>query len=279
MNIIWFLRQYARHFKVFLGSFLFPDPLLKFNQQFKNFHKGERCFILGSGHSINEQDLTLLKGRVVMTQNHFHVHRDIKIISPTYHVLVPKYQPKDFDLDWEKWFTSMHEGLPKNTKLFMDVNSKYLIDRLNIFAKRTFFIKAGLSNIVRKRAPVDITKPIYSVPTVLTECLAIAIYMGFSEIYLLGMDLDQIFQLYRGDDGNNIRFYGSSPITRNKSEINLDRISAATGMDWINFWIIWDQCNLLRKIAEERGIKIKNASSGGILNVFERCCFEDIIKN
>jgi hypothetical protein len=278
MNIKWLTFQYLQHFATFLKSKIFPDPLLKENEQFRNCHYGQRGFILGSGHSINEQDLTMLKDEIVITQNHFHAHKDINLINPNYHVLVPKYQPKDFDQDWSAWFESMDERLPKSAKLFLDKNTKYLIDDLNLFNERSFFIKTGYSNIVNKVAPVDITKPIYSVPTVLTECLAIAIHMGFSEIYLLGMDLDQIVQLYQGGDRNNIRFYGSSPITRNSCERDAEIFLAQSGADWFSLWTIWNQCSLLKKVAEARNIKIINATKGGLLNVFDRCNYEDILR-
>jgi hypothetical protein len=277
MNIKWLLNQYKQHFATLIKSNLNPNPLLKINIKFRNYHKGQRCFILGSGHSINEQDLTLLHNDIVMTQNHFHAHKDIKLINPKYHVLVPKYQPKDFDQDWREWFLSMEERLPKSTDLFLDLNSKYLTDDLQIFSGRSYFIKTGFSNVVQKIAPIDITNPIYTVPTVLTECLAIAIYMGFSEIYLLGMDLDQIYQLYRGDSRDNLRFYGSSPITSNESEREAEKLLASSGMDWISFWMIWNQCNLLRNVANAKNVKIMNATKGGILNVFDRCIYEEIV--
>src|SRR6185369_9642513 len=65
---------------------LFPDSLLLQNKKFKNLHAGQRCFILGSGHSILTHDLTKLSNEIVITQNHFHSHKDISIIHPKYHV-------------------------------------------------------------------------------------------------------------------------------------------------------------------------------------------------
>ena len=243
---------------------------------FKNIHAGERCFILGSGHSIAEQDLTRLSGEIVMTQNHFHAHKDIRIIKPKYHVLIPKYQPTDFDSDWSAWFNSMNERLPSDCSIFMDKNTKYLVDKMQIFTKRINYISTGFSEVVVRAAPVNLVKPIMMIPTVLTECLAIAIYMGFKEIYLVGFDLDQNIQLAMGEDRNQIRFYGKSPITANKFESSYESAAAKSGQDWFSMWIIWQQCGLLKKTAEERGVKIMNATRGGILNVFDRTVYEDL---
>lgn len=267
-------KKAASHIKSTLRN-IFPDPLVQRNIRFKNIHHGQRCFILGSGHSIKEQDLTRLKGEIVFTQNHFHSHQQIKIINPTYHVIVPKYQPKEFDADWVKWLTSMDERLPKETILFFGKNTEYLVNQLGLFKDRAYYLRSGLECAFMKKAPVNITRTIMSVQTVLHECLAIAIYMGFSEIILVGFDLDQVCRL---SDRSQVRFYGHSPITANRAEEKAEEGTGASGIDWINMWIIWRQCNLLKAVAEKRGQKIINATRGGLLNMFDRRPYEDLVK-
>jgi len=269
----WLLLQYRMHLKAWVLD-LVRDRDLQKNKQFKNIHKGERCFILGSGHSVKEQDLTRLAGEIVMTQNHFHAHEHIRIIKPAYHVSVPKYQPQGFDDDWRAWLRTMDERLPRETILFFGKNTKYLVDELGLFRSRAYFMKHGYSCAVVRRAPVDITRTVMAVPTVLTQCLAIAIYMGFKEIFLLGFDLDQLFRMGIRDQ---VRFYGNSPITANSAEIEIEQASGASGMDWVAMWIIWQQCNLLKREAERRGLKIMNATRGGLLNMFERRTYEDLV--
>ena len=268
----WLLKRHLAHLRAYVRD-AWPDPLVSRNARFCNIHKGQRCFILGSGNSISGQDLKRLRGEIVMTQNHFHAHADIGIIEPTYHVNVPKYQPREYDKDWSAWIDTMDERLPKKTILFFDKNTKYLIDAKGVFGDRAYYIKTGYNEFVGNSAPVDLTKSIMSVPTVLTQCLAIAIYMGFSEIYLLGFDLDQVCRMH---DRATIRFYGHSPITDNRFEVEAERNTGASGGDWLAMWRIWRQCGLLRAAAERRGIRICNATEGGLLNVFERCAYDEI---
>ncbi len=272
LGFAWLLKRHLAHLRASTKD-AFPDPLVSLNSRFCNIHKEQRCFILGSGNSISGQDLTRLNGEIVMTQNHFHAHDDIETINPAYHVNVPKYQPREYDQDWADWVDTMDERLPKSTILFFDKNTKYLIDAKGLFADRVFYIKTGYNEIVANSAPVDLTKSIMSVPTVLTQCLAIAIYMGFSEIYLLGFDLDQVCRM---NDSAKIRFYGHSPITDNKFEVEANRSTGASGGDWLAMWRIWRQCGLLKAAAEKRGIRIYNATEGGLLNVFERCAYDEI---
>ncbi|SRR5260221_7606143 len=256
---------------------LFPDSLLRRNIKFKNIHTGERCFILGSGPSILTQDLTKLSGEIVMTQNHFHAHNDIKTINPKYHVLVPKYQPKEYDGDWERWFDTMEEKLPADTIFFLGANTKYLIDKRASMTSRCYYLKPGYWSHLTSKARVDITRLIMHVPTVITECISIAIYMGFREIYLTGFDLDQITRMVEVDR-DNVRFYGNSPITANESEKKYEKEFGASGYDWFRMWIIWYQLNLLKAEAERQGIKIINVTNGGLLNMFERKQYADVLK-
>ena len=269
------LKDHALNARCFIYD-LIPDSLLTMNSKFKDIHRGNRCFILGSGHSIVTQDLTKLAGEIVMTQNHFHVHGDIAAIHPTYHVLVPKYQPKEFDGDWNTWFDTMEEKLPSKTIFFLGSNTKYLIEGRPNMTSRSYYIKTGYWSHLMNKARIDITRSIMHVPTVITECLTIAIYMGFSEIYLTGFDLDQVIRLVNRD---NVRFYGNSPITSNQSEKNYEKELGASGMDWYNMWIIWHQLNLLKEEAERHNIKISNATNGGLLNMFERIDYNSLFKN
>lgn len=276
MDLRWIANQYAYH--AYLKVFdIVPDALTRRNARFRNLHRGERCFILGSGPSISKQDLRRLEGQIVMTQNHFHAHEHIRTIGPAYHVVVPKYQPEEFDDDWIAWLRSMDERLPGNAILFLGKNTRYLVDRLGLFPGRAFYLKTGLSAsaIGKGRAPVDIARTIMDVPTVLTQCLAIAIYMGFGEIVLMGFDLDQVC---RAQDRTKLRFYGMSPVTNNKAEEDFEKSSGTSGNDWIQWWMIWRQCNLLKAEGLRRGTRIINATQGGLLNMFDRRDYEEILR-
>lgn len=274
MNAGYFLRKQLVNFIYSFTDFT-TDPLLAKNKVFKDIHKGERCFILGSGHSIKTQDLKLLKGEIVMTQNHFHAHEDIAIINPTYHVVVPKFHPKAFDQDWIDWLQSMEEKLPQKTKFFFGKNTKEMVEQHTGLGQRSFYLEDGFHAVTAKKARVDLTKRIMNVPTVITECIAIALYMGFDEIYLMGFDLDQIFQLAKGRD--NVRFYGHSQITKNEAEEKIEVDSGSNGFDFFNYWAIWRQLNLLKDYAEKNKQQIINITNGGILNVYKRHDYSNVI--
>jgi len=268
------LRHLWWHVRAGLADRLYPDPLLRRNRVLEDRHRGDACFILGSGPSIKQQDLARLAGRIVMTQNHFHAHDQIHVIKPRYHVVVPKYQPKQYDNDWMEWLNSMNERLPANTDFFFDKNTRYLVDRLGLFKDRVFYIRQGYNCAMVRHAPVDLTRSLMGVPTVLPECLAVAIYMGFAKVYLLGFDLDQVCRVAQNQQ---VRFYGTSPVTKNQAEQDLDRQAQEMGLIWINWWMIWRQCYLLRDAAAKCGVEILNATAGGLLNMFPRVKYEEVV--
>lgn len=274
MNASFFIRKHLVN-AIYSIENIFPKPELSSNKELKDIHKGQRCFILGSGHSIMTQDMTKLNGEIVMTQNHFQAHKDIASIHPRYHVVIPKFHSADYDQDWIDWLKDMETKLPADTTFFFGLNTKELIAQHTQLSKRSKFIVSGIHAIALNKAKIDLTKRIMNVPTVITQCISIALYMGFKEIYLAGFDLDQLCLLAKSRD--NVRFYGHSQITRNEAEKKIEDDSGSSGFDFFNYWMIWKQLNLLNDYANSHSQKIINVTNGGMLNMFERMNYDEVL--
>jgi hypothetical protein len=78
-------------------------------------------------------------------------------------------------------------------------------------------------------------------------------------------------------DRDRVRFYGLSPVTQNAAEKTEEKYLAASGQDWINYWHIWRQCHLLKAAALRKGLRIVNATRGGLLDMFDRKPYEEIL--
>lgn len=265
MKLFFLIRKFFSHW-LFTILNIIPNSILIKNIKFKNIHKGKACYILGSGPSILNQDLTLLKGKDVITQNNFFAHKDIKVINPKYHCVVPKYQPKSFDQDWKNWFTQMEENMPNETTYFMGLNTKYIVDNTNL-KNNTYYLKTGLHPLFIIRPSFNICKRIMNIPTALTQCLHIALYMGYKNIYLVGMDFSQQCTYTNRD---KMRFYGNSEITKNSYEKETENKLFSTGRAFFNRWVTYVQLNLLKKYAIRNGQRIINLTDGGFLDAFER---------
>ncbi len=274
MVLPFILRKYAVHIINALRD-VGQDSVLKENNKLKDYHKGEHCFILGSGRSIVKQDITRLKGETVITQNNFFVHEDVELISPKYHVVVPKYQSDDYDDDWVTWLKQMEDALPGDCRFFFGKNSKNLVDRHTSLGERSYYVKTGHNPLFLNKAKVDMRKRIMNIPTALTECLVAALFMGFDTIYLTGQDMDAICKY----DRDNMRFYGNSVITKNNAEKQIEDIQYSSGRAYFNRWNTWIQLNLIRTWAEKNNRRIINLTEGGLLDVFERGSYDDVVSS
>ena len=90
--------------------------------ELKNSEKGKRCFIIGTGSSIKEQDLTLLKDEIVMGVSGLFMHKDIEIFKPKYYVLPPVFEYHKHYSDensYVNWLSAMEQTLDKDTIYFV----------------------------------------------------------------------------------------------------------------------------------------------------------------
>ena len=268
-------KSYLINSLVDVHDLLFTHPVLKKNVELKDKYNNKRIFILGSGSSILLYDLKVLSNECVMTQNSFHMHNDIFDINPTIHCVVPYYQSEKEYSTWIKYIGDMKEKM-LGTTFIWGLNTKALIDNHHPdLVKHSYYIRTKYNLLTLKKAKVNISKTIMNIPTVLTQCLSVAIYLGFKEIYLLGFDLDQICHT---NDRTFGRFYGMSKITDTKFEEDAERNSDLETTDgWYTWWLLNKQFFLLKSYADQNNINIINGTQGGILSYFKREPIENII--
>jgi hypothetical protein len=226
--------------------------------KFKDIHYGKRCFILGNGPSLKEIDLTLIKNEFIFCSNWFLNHQDINILKNLYYCTYDKnfIYPK-INEEWKKLIEKnnfMQIFFPMEWKtLFNQNNITYLNYKENI--KYT-----DLKNI-------DFTSNIqaYNGGSVLINfCIPLAIFMGFKEIILLGVDNN-----YYPNGQFNPYFYD---IAKHKTYFD-DSISRND--DWM-----LETTKAYIKINENKpkDVKIYNANITSQLEVFEKKSFESFIK-
>jgi len=277
MTLKRILKSYIKNHVLYLKDKLFKDKILLKNITLKNKYIGKRLFILGSGGSIKNYDLKQLKDEYVMTQNNFHVHPDIKKINPSFHCVIPYYQTDKEYSAWIDWIREMENKLP-HAKFFWGDNTKSLIEENFVNIKnKSYYISAKYNLLTLDSAKVDISKTIMTTQTVTTQCLTVALYLGFSEIFLIGFDNDQICHQSK----NQNRFYGLSKITDTDAERNIvnNQYGKKITKSWFNKWLTSKQLDLLEEYSKKNGIKIFNVSREGLLDNFERKSLKDIIGN
>jgi len=267
--------SYLINLLVGVHDLLFTHPDLKRNVELKNKYNNKRIFILGSGSSILLYDLKVLNSEYVMTQNSFHMHKDISYVDPNIHCVVPYYQSNKEISIWVDYIADMKARMP-NSLFLWGLNTKALIDKYHEdISEKSYYIRTKYNLLTLKKAKVNISKTIMTIPTVLTQCLTVAIYLGFKEIYLLGFDLDQICHT---NDQTYGRFYGMSKITETEFEKYANqRLDVETTDGWYTWWLMNKQFFLIKHFADQNNISIVNGTQGGILSYFKREPIENII--
>lgn len=264
------------------GAHVLPPELrrkIAQNKIFLDRHSGERCFILATGPSIREQDLTLLKGEQCIAVGDFYLHPDIDIIRPRYHCVAPYHHPFKQDAI-EKRLIGMARHYLHPVDYFFGHNLypfsvyRYLAENPDFSLPGVHFINYSLgieideNNYCRKHS-WDISGQPFAPRTVVYIALQLAVYMGFRQIYLLGVDHDYLQDIRRV---TNHHFYPEEQGIR-----DAEHLHAFSTERWFEeYYFRWKQYRLIRQYLEPRGIHIFNATQGGMLDVFSLVEYESL---
>lgn len=215
--------------------------------KFKKLYQGKRCFIVGNGSSLSVKDLNRLykQKEICFGMNGIPIIFEKTLWRPNIYVCE---DDKAMDLFGDSVLSSRIENIliADASKDFLEKTKEY--DNVDVFHMT---IEDYLPD--KPSFSDDMAKGLYCGYTVTYVCLQIAVYMGFREVYLLGIDFD-----YADGDTVEVKHF-TNGYHKDKGKINPCRRSE----------------NLLayqaaRQYADFHGIKIFNATRGGKLDVFER---------
>lgn len=243
--------------------------LLKRNEVFRNRHQGRRCFVIGNGPSLKEQDLTPLANEITFVVNYFHLHPIISDTwQPSYYCLSdPAY------FDGREPIESIRDIAAKvpAAPFFVPHFAREFIEQTKALPEdRTYYV--GLSSGLEDEwtAVPDFTRVVPGVQTVVQLAIMAAMFMGCTPIYLLGLDHNWL-----SHGGVPINFYSKEEV-KNQPQGNVGNWDYKSLM--LAMTTIWRVYEMHQRIAERHGFKIVNATRGGFLDVFERASYEQLIK-
>ena len=210
-------------------------------------YKGERCFIIGSSPSLNLLDLTKLNNEYTFTVNRGYMLKEKGLKHSTFHVIS---DTNTFNDEESKW---------KEMESFSDVLFCYAgMEKPPVEIETTYFdyIQYQLNKEISFQK--DMKKPLIAYQSVIHFAIQIAYYLGFKEIYLLGVDLD--FAKNKG------HIYQE---TKEESERQLNHSikMAQTMFKGINECGNW---------LKDNNVKLLNASPSGIVDCIERVKYEEL---
>lgn len=227
---------------------------------YKDKYKGQRCVVIGNGPSLTPQDLDMLKDEITFASNRIYNLYDKTSWRPTFlcaqdHVVLE----------------SIRENLPQVAKE----------SELTILAASAYemYQDAGIENLVwmplrfippkknRYRFSADATQEVVEGLTITYSCMQLAAYMGFAEIYLLGIDhnysieIDKNGKIVKQDTSVKDYFQGSAETKPGNPPQVIEMTYAYMSAE---------------PYSRDHGFRIFNATRGGKLEVFERKNFDEV---
>jgi hypothetical protein len=239
--------------------------------KFQNIHKGERCFVIGNGPSLIPEDLNLIRKEYSFAANRIYdLYKSTKW-RPTYYGIQDLYVLEEITEEIED------EEIGARAR-FIIANRPKIMCKKMINDEKNFFFYLGTCLSEKKLIKFcnDFSKTVGHGRTITYAMIQLAAYMGFSEIYLLGVD--HSYGNFTDSNGNlNTEVHAQSHFKGQKAYKNLHSTNAVhkNGM----LYVSTKAYETADSYSRENGFRIYNATRGGNLEAFERVVLEDIINN
>lgn len=248
---------YLYNLDLYIKEFNHPELI-----KYKNIHEGKRCFLIGNGPSMRVEDLETL-----------HRHREICFgFNKIYRIYdKTKWRANYLGISDPIMMENCQNELPKIKGEIIATDQYNQVTDIRFPFAQYIHVIPELYGMNHPGFSNDICKGVFAGFTVVYELgIQLAAYMGFKEIYLIGVDCS---------------ISGSITDKRNHFIDNYFYESEKKS------WDIRDnmKCDIAKqmKIAFEKaaiyclenGISIYNATRGGELEAFERVDFDEIFQS
>lgn len=229
----------------------------------KDTHLGERCFIIGNGSSLRAEDLDKLEGGFTFAFNRIYEVFGQTSWRPDVYMAVDG----NF-LDEELQHACR---VPCEIRVLLYSNPERIsgqADDLPILIwlePKKFEVRCAPFWAERTaEIPEDISLGFSEGRTVTFDAIQMAIYMGFKEIYLLGVDFN--YSRILDGDGHYQNIAGVTDYFSKKTYKTTRLLSVPVAYAYA----------VARKYCDTHGIIIRNATRGGKLEAFERVNFDEL---
>ena len=214
-------------------------------EQFKNLHKGKRCFVIGNGPSLNQLDLSLLKNEITFGCNHIYLMKNFK---PTYWCMADYWV-------MERIKEEVQKAYPDVTKFSVKTHhDKTLTILPNTYSINGFKDLYDLNS--KPNFSDDLIKGVYGGYSIIYIMIQIAHYLGCNPIYILGID---------GFKGPTMKNFFPE-----KAQFDWKLVKHQTDLSHIAF-------KTAREFLEGKGIKIYNATPNSAVESFAKVNYEGVL--
>lgn len=241
------------------------------NVELRNRHAGGRVFVIGNGPSLRTQDLGALTDRTTFVVNAFHKHPIVQFWQPTYYFATDG-NLLDTSEGSREFLHEMARAGGEHSRFFFPIEKRALVEESGQFRRQqTYYLALNGYLPEESRWRIDLTGVIPSSPTVVQNAMIAALYMGASEIVLLGCDHDWL-----DDFGNSGHFYGDERTAQHLPP-NAEALANSDYEYMVEYvGLLFSAYRKIQQAAQDRGCRIINATPGGRLDLFERGRYEEL---
>lgn len=279
LYVIW--RQNTINRNLFSRDETCTSPALR---DLKDIHSGKRCFILATGPSINQQDLSLLENEISIAVSFFGYHKDIKRIRPLYHIAAPMHPPLNENSVLK--YLKMFQTYSWDCNYILGTSSyEYSFDRVikkypELAPHRYFFINyehnSGCLSEQNKNFP-KVWDPFgrpFGILCSAFMAIFMASYMGFKDIYLLGCDYNYERDL---EGKTNQHFYPDDQALEGRENLSVG-VNAREKF-YHSSYLLFHSYRMIREHLNALGQNIYNASPDSSLDMFPFVKFESLFRD
>ena len=224
----------------------------------------DRCFIIGNGPSLNRTDLSMLKDEVTFAVNGFFLKSYDLDWVPTFYVVEDHLVAEDRG-EWINAFDGPTKLFPVYLAYCLDENDDtvFFNHQARVSYPEGFDFSQNASDIT------------YAGCTVTFTCMQLAFYLGFKEIYLVGVDASYAIpkDVSAGDE------YNVGVLDMQSDDPNhFHPDYFGKGFRWHDPQVdkMVEAYEEARRVTAAAGSRIINATVGGELEVFERMHFGEL---
>lgn len=234
----------------------------------RNVFAGERCFIIGNGPTLNNHDMELLKDEYTFGVNSLFLKTRDSGFVPTFYV-VEDSKVMEENADDIRDYPAPFKFFPEDYKTYNLDSRATCYLKLNwdfYFSSRPYFKIPRFSCAVHDN--------IFAGQTVTYVNMQLAYYMGFTEVYLIGMDFDYYIPPEHKREGNHILSTTDDPNHFHKDYFGVGKTWKDPRLDRVA--LSYRQSSLVFEAAERR---LANATIGGKLDIFDRVSYDFMLKD
>lgn len=232
----------------------------------KNTHRGERCFIIGNGPSLRTEDLEKLKHEFTFAANRIYEIFPRTTWRPTVYSVV---DPDFLNAESENVLRVSCDILLLPFCFVHSGQQQLNVQMIRIWVGAKCFDVNYTAPWVDQSAyiPEDLSLGFSEGRTVTFIAIQMALYMGFNEIYLLGVD------------------FNYSKVINKNGEIQtlegvIDYFNQKTYDTTLQYFVPTKHAyEAAREYCDAHGIVIRNATRGGKLEAFKRVDLDEVLQS